>query len=203
MRMTMVVGMCLIFAGSLQAATITNADFELDPLTNGWSGNWQGTPTVTHVIGGGPDGSNCVKLSQPVGVGGNGQGIHSDIFEIESEIDDQGYDFTIQVHSNGFDQWRLWGVAIEWYNAGWGGWNSWGWLVPQSGENTNGWKEFTAHLDSAPTGYACIDLRFDCVGAEGREISFDQVTFTATPEPASLLLLGLGGVGVLLRKRSR
>lgn len=72
------------------------------------------------------------------------------------------------------------------------------------------WADYTTTLSSATiasSGLAGQNLTIQLLGrvnnAEKRHVDFDNVRLTATPEPATMGVLALGGLGVLFRRRRK
>lgn len=66
-----------------------------------------------------------------------------------------------------------------------------------------GWLNLTfgAALSAATPTYIAFRYTIDDVATAGNYLGIDSVSITAVPEPASLLLLGLGMAGLLARRR--
>lgn len=72
------------------------------------------------------------------------------------------------------------------------------------------WADYTTTLTKetiAASGLAGKALKIQLLGrinnVEKRHVDFDNVRLNATPEPATMGLLAMGGIGVLLRRRRR
>ncbi len=185
--------MLLVLVGALQGAVITNSSFT-DGLT-GWAKS--GAGDAWQVSGGGPDGNGCVRLENSAGYP-NFNTLTSDLFAIEPQINNLGYDFSIWIFRGGLGDWAKASVTIEWFGSN----DQWlGWTMPV-GELSGSvdWQQFSAHYASLPAGTAKakVNLRLELAGWYAQ---FDNPAFAATtPEPATLALLGTGLVALLRRR---
>jgi hypothetical protein len=68
---------------------------------------------------------------------------------------------------------------------------------------TVGWEKMSRTYDAIPGGDVTVLIGIEKLGAElyGSRIRYDNVSLDAVPEPATMLLLGLGGLALLRRKR--
>lgn len=62
------------------------------------------------------------------------------------------------------------------------------------------WHQFTATFVAGNAPVAVLDLN---TAANGNDFALDDISLTAVPEPTSLVLTGLGGLGVLLLRRRK
>ena len=114
----------------------------------------------------------------------------------------QQYTLTMQVHETpGYDDAH--GSTASWAIAylGWDGWAGWvdtGWV---NFDDSDGWVEMSVTLDTdvmlAAIGATQFNIQLDPDG--GAPIVVDAASLTVIPEPATMCLLGLGGL--LLRRR--
>jgi len=174
----------MMLASSLQAAVITNSTFD-DGMTG-----WTQFGSVTASSSGG-----VLSLAS---ASGTGNGVRSDVFAIEPEMADSGYDLSVDIQRNGLGTWATVSVVMEWYDSV----GSFvGYDIPFSGLNgTVAWETFTKHYDSLPAGTAqgVVVLRLEYGGWYAE---FDNVTFGATvPEPMTLAMVAMGGLA-FARKR--
>jgi hypothetical protein len=181
----------LVLVGTLQAAVITNSSFTAD-LT-GWT--QFGTVTASQISGGGPDGNGSARLEN---ANGTQNGIVSDLFTIEPQNNNSGYDFSVWITRSSLGTWASAQVDLLWFNSQG---TQISWSTPFSGLNgTAGWEQFSTHFDSLPAGTTQGQVSLRLLYG-GWFAEFDDPTFAATaPEPASLALLGTGLVALLRRK---
>lgn len=202
MRNAMTV-LALAGAASFAAAqgTVYSSDFEAD------GGGWTGTNDWERGIPVGADGSALGGFGGPEPTGGlSGEfvwgtvigGLHS-----PSTVSDlsQNFDFTgltditftfnewIDSGSSTFDQAKVFVNGDELYLS--------------DGGPTSGWREVNLDLN-AYAGQSSVDISFNfsTTGVVERVGWYvDDVSITAVPAPASLALLGLGGLAAARRRR--
>lgn len=70
---------------------------------------------------------------------------------------------------------------------------------------TSDWEKFSRTYDSLPAGDVTILLGIEKLGDDlyGTRTILDDVSFDAVPEPSSTLLLGLGGVALMVRRKRK
>lgn len=197
----------LLFVSCVQANLLTNADFELGDLgqmgsvsIDGWTtwgtNGWHHDDTVYKYDGKG------VKLWW------DATGIYQDFDAVAGET----YSFSLEAISSSADMLKGWDLEfrVEWYNES-------GIIIGSSteigrfygsksdvelGDGVESWKTISAALqapDLTTTGRIIMDLTHaGDWGWTGGSVFFDNAS--VIPEPATLVLLGLGSIVLLRRK---
>jgi len=91
------------------------------------------------------------------------------------------------------------GVEIQYKDSGWTtiGWE-WATLYQDPGYDT-GWQSFTSPTWTAPANTAYVEIRPQGWGWSDTYI--DNVSLSVIPEPGSAVLLALGALGLIVRRR--
>jgi hypothetical protein len=176
---------------SLQAGLLINGDFNSGDFSGWWF--WAADPAnqsgeIEPITGYTYDGTPNAKLwsassdwastiGQEVAMGGNVL-----------------YSLSLVYSSRWTDSKGTAGISIEYYDAGWSylGYE-WVGLYSQSpGPNAEGqWLSYRQNFTSVPgTAYTALKLK----AVDMTTLNFDNVDISIIPEPATLLLLGLGGL---------
>jgi hypothetical protein len=190
--------LCMVGSTAQAVNLLTNGDFETGDLT-GWWTYVPASTTITVVSGGGYLGTNGAHLTN---LGGT-----------EDVKLGQDIAWTAGVSIDGkislmYDtiSWGGGGVTVRWLDSSWG-YLDYAWAPTFSGNGADsGWLSFTASSSVsgssgnwiAPAGTAYAEVVIS--QWSWSDASFDNVVLT--PEPATMVLLGIGGLVALRRKHA-
>ena len=178
--------LCLV-SSAAQAVPISNGGFETGDLTDWW----------TYF----PDATGSVTVQSSVVYAGTYAADFVTGSDLTAKLGQSG-DMTAGtqfVVSGMYDgtSWGGMGVEIQYKDASWGTF-AWEWLTVYSGTGADtGWLSFASPTWTAPTGTVHFDVSFNQWGWANTYL--DNVGLSIVPEPATMALLGLGGL--VLRRR--
>ena len=192
--------LCLV-STAVPVQALTNGDFETGDLTGWWT--WLPDPaneTVT-VVPGGPGTSVYaadIYTNNPSGSAQLGQDV---AFSAGSSV---SIGLMYDAPAN---NWAGAGITIQYKDAGWNVLD-WGWanMYSGAGEGNTGWVSFNTDSANktgnwtAPAGTAYLTLKIEQWGWQPSGSLYDNVTLT--PEPATMVLLGIGGLVAIRRKHA-
>jgi hypothetical protein len=185
--------LCLVSNAAL-AAPISNGGFETGDLTDWWTSFDDPAATTTVQSSVVYDGTYAVQYvteadlteGQNNKLGQSGDMLAGTSFSVSGM-----YDAT---------SWGGAGVSIEYKDASWGTF-AWEWYTIYGGDGTDtGWLSFATPTWTAPTGTEHFDVSIN--QWSWATTYLDNVSLTVVPEPATMLLLGLGGLVLRSRKRA-
>ena len=193
-----------VLATSAQANLLSNGDFETGDLTGWWTANWGSEDQYIAVV---TDGTYVAEIYT---VGGDGVQLGQDVAVGASPVT-VSLDYKVPAGS-----WNAMGVSVNYYDAS--GWLDYGWTLIYDYESAGGgddaWHSYTTEgkpagtgvgelegLWTTPAGTTYISMYISQWGwVSGDGAHYDNVVLT--PEPATVLLLGLGGLALIRRKRA-
>jgi hypothetical protein len=187
--------LCLV-GSAAQASTLWNGDFSKG--TNGLEGWWTYLPnpaaqSVTVVDG------SAVIYNADTTVAGDaklGQWFGDPVAGASNAVT---FDWKATVVAG--DGYAGLGVGVEYKDAG-GTWLKTDWMdLWDTASYTTGWETRTL-ASTAPAGAASFQVIFDTWAGDGGTVTatFDNVSMV--PEPATMVLLGIGGLAALRRKHA-
>jgi len=182
---------------SLQAGLLVNGDFNSGDFSGWWI--WAADPdnqsgAIEPGSGYSYDGSPNAKLWSASSTWQMTVGQEFNIAE------NTPYSLSFVYSARWTPNWGSAGISIDYYNSGMS-WLGYEWISlynQQAARNADGqWLTYSGNFKT-PAGTANASLKIKA--ADWTTVYFDNVDISVVPEPASLLLLGLGGLA--LRRRS-
>jgi len=191
-------------AVSANANMLTNGDFETGSLAPWWTWIPDTANSTVGVVPGGPSPSAyCLSIytNSPSGSVQVGQDV---AFTAGSSV---SLSLMYDVPAG---DWSGAGITIQYKDAGWNVLD-WGWvdIYAGVGGDDTGWVPFNSdsvsksgNWTAAPAGTAYLSLKIEQWGWQpaGSSTLYDNVVLT--PEPATMILLGIGGLVALRRKHA-
>ncbi|MGD0597016.1 MAG: PEP-CTERM sorting domain-containing protein [Sedimentisphaerales bacterium] len=196
-----VCALCLVSI-AVPAKALTNGDFETGDLTGWWT--WLPDPAneTVSVVPGGP--GTSVYAAEIYTLSGSSAQLGQDIaFSAGLPV---SVSLMYDVPAN---NWAGAGITIQYKDASWSVLD-WGWanIYGGGGGGGGGWLSYDTASDgtksgnwtSAPAGTAYLTLKIEQWGWQPSGSLYDNVVLT--PEPATMVLLGIGGLVALRRKHA-
>jgi len=195
-----VCALCLVSI-AVPANALTNGDFETGDLTGWWTYIPDTANSSTSVVSGGPSGSSyCLQVYTTT---------PSESIQIGQDVAfTAGTALSISLdYSNPSNSWAGMGISVNYYDSSWT-YLDYGWVTIYEGDGTaTGWVTWSSDSATnltgtwtAPTGTAYVSIKLLQWGWEASASSYDNVS--VTPEPATMVLLGIGGLLSLRRKHA-
>ncbi len=195
-----VCALCLV-SMAVPAKALTNGDFETGDLTGWWTYIPDTANSTIGVVAGGPGSSTwCAEIytNNPSGSSQLGQDVAFGA----------GLPVSVSLmYDSPPNDWAGAGITIQYKDAGWNVLD-WGWvdIYAGSGAGDTGWVAFNSDSGNksgnwtSPAGTVYLSLKIEQWGWQPSGSKYDNVV--VTPEPATMVLLGIGGLLSLRRKHA-
>jgi hypothetical protein len=211
MYVMLCVGLGIVLCGTVQANLLQNGDFEEGNAA--WLGDQPVIPGWTYW---GTNGWHREDAGYKYGekdmiIWWDDVGMYQDVFDV---VVGQEYEYSVSAISKATDKLKGWDLVVkaEWTAASWAtiestdiGYFFGAKSESDPGDGTETWKLISG-TDIAPVGAAHGKIYFQLVHTgswdyTGGSVCFDNASVVLVPEPATMALLGIGGLLFIRRRK--